>query len=129
MLDDIENDSDVKLMVDCFYQKVNEDPILSPIFNGFAKVNWDVHLPNMYAFWNNILFSTGEYNGRPFPKHIPLPIDETHFERWLQLFNQNLDELFTGPMAEKARFRAKNIAYVFNAKMNQIRSNEHSLIH
>ncbi|MDP4662110.1 MAG: group III truncated hemoglobin [Salibacteraceae bacterium] len=120
---DIENESDVKLMVDCFYQKVNEDELLGTIFNGIAKVNWDSHLSIMYGFWNNILFSTGEYNGRPFPKHLALPLTDALFDRWLLLFNQNLDELFNGPNTEIARSRAASIAAVFNAKYKHFKSN------
>jgi len=119
MLKDISNADDVKIMVDSFYKKVNQDELLSPVFNEIAKIDWDSHLPIMYGFWRNILFSTGEYAGRPFVKHAPLPINDIHFERWLALFNENLNELFEGPKTEEARFRAKTIGAIFSAKMNQ----------
>jgi hemoglobin len=118
---DIETTDDVKTMVDSFYDRVNKDEMLSPVFNGVAAVNWEAHLPVMYGFWSNILFSTGEYNGRPFQKHAPLPINDAHFERWLQLFNQNLDENFEGPKTEIARFRAKTIGAIFSGKMHHMK--------
>lgn len=118
---DIETTDDVKTMVDSFYQKVNKDELLSPVFNDVANVNWNDHLPVMYGFWNNILFSSGEYHGRPFPKHAPLPIKQEHFDRWLKLFNENLNELFEGEKTEIARFRAKTIGAIFSGKMEQMR--------
>src|SRR5690349_21165879 len=47
---DIATEKDIKTLVDSFYDKVNADPLLSPIFNGIAKVEWEHHLPTMYAF-------------------------------------------------------------------------------
>ncbi len=119
---DIENSDDVKLMVDSFYKKVNEDDLLGPIFNDLVKIHWESHLLIMYGFWNNILFSTGEYSGRPFQKHAPLPINDLHFERWLALFNKNLDELFVGEKTELVRFRAKTIGAIFSGKLSQLRN-------
>lgn len=63
---DIKTKEDVKLMVDSFYDKVNADEILSPIFNDFSKVNWDKHLPKMYDFWSSVLFAEGNYKGNTF---------------------------------------------------------------
>ncbi len=83
---DIRNESDIKLMVDSFYEKVNQDELLSPVFNAFAKVNWETHLPRMYAFWNKLAFGKSGYDGNPFQKHIPLPIEAAHFDRWIALF-------------------------------------------
>lgn len=108
-------------MVDQFYQKVGEDALLGPVFNDFAKVDWSSHLPIMYGFWNNILNGTGEYSGRPFPKHIPLPIDAAHFERWITLFHQNMNELFQGNNAEMLKQRAVSIGHVFLSKLNHFK--------
>lgn len=116
-LPDITTEADVKTLVDAFYDKVNQDELLSPIFNGFARVNWAAHMPQMYTFWSSILLGTANYHGRPFPKHIPLPIDGTHFQRWLQLFFATLDEHFAGPVADEARLRARNLATLFETRL------------
>ncbi|AOW20661.1 group III truncated hemoglobin [Urechidicola croceus] len=120
---DISTREDIKLMVDSFYNKVNEDEILSPIFNDFSKVNWETHLPRMYDFWGSILLAEGNYKGSPFLKHIPLPVDKTHFDRWIQLFNKNMDELFEGEMANATKLRAKSIAHIFQTKLEFINKN------
>lgn len=114
---DIQNEEDIKLLVDTFYDKVNQSLILSPIFNDFAGVHWESHLPTMYRFWNGILFGEGGYKGNPFEKHIPLPIDATHFENWLSLFKETVDEFFEGNKADEAKQRASIIAYTFQSKL------------
>ncbi|AFM03089.1 truncated hemoglobin [Bernardetia litoralis DSM 6794] len=114
---DIKNEEDIKLLVDTFYDKVNQNILLSPIFNDFAHVNWESHLPTMYRFWNGILFGEGGYKGSPFEKHIPLPIDKTHFENWLILFKETVDALFEGNKADEAKQRATIIAYTFQSKL------------
>ncbi|SHL18068.1 group III truncated hemoglobin [Hymenobacter psychrotolerans] len=118
-LPDIQSEADIKLLVDTFYQKVNEDALLNPIFNGFAHVDWGRHLPIMYDFWSSILLGSSRYHGRPFPKHMPLPIDATHFQRWLELFEATIDELFAGPKAEEAKVRALNIATMFEYRLRK----------
>ena len=114
---DIQTEADIKLLVDTFYEKVNGDPLLSPVFNDVARVHWPDHLPRMYDFWSGLLLHTSRYRGRPFQKHIPLPIDDAHFGRWQELFLRTVDELFAGPVAEDARLRAQNIAHIFAARM------------
>ena len=112
---------DVKLMVDTFYAKVQNDALLAPVFNDFAGVDWDSHLPRMYSFWDSVLFARGVFKGRPFAKHIPLPIGAQHFNRWLDLFCSNVDEHFSGATAEDAKARARSIAAMFQSKLQFLR--------
>jgi len=114
---DIQTEADIQTLVDRFYAKVNADPLLAPIFNEVARVHWEHHLPQLYDFWSGLLLGTARYRGRPFPKHLPLPIDSSHFQRWLTLFSTTVDELFTGPVAELAKFRAHNIGQVFESRL------------
>lgn len=118
-LPDITSEADVKLLVDTFYAKVNHDALLDPIFNGFAHVDWPQHLPKMYAFWSGLLLGTARYQGRPFPKHVPLPIDATHFQRWVVLFQATVNELFAGPVADEAKLRGQAIAQVFEVRLQE----------
>jgi hemoglobin len=118
---DITTEEDIILMVDSFYDKVNLDPMLSYVFNDFTKIDWDKHLPIMYRFWNTLLLGKQEYKGSPFDKHIPLPINAEHFERWVQLFHENMDELFSGDVADQSKLRASSIAHVFKTKLEFIK--------
>ena len=40
----------------------------------------------MCAFWSSVALMTGRYHGTPMAKHLPLPVDAGHFDRWLELF-------------------------------------------
>ncbi|MBO2011270.1 group III truncated hemoglobin [Hymenobacter negativus] len=116
---DITSEADVRLLVDAFYAAINHDTLLAPVFNHVARVDWARHLPIMYDFWSSILLGSARYHGRPFPKHIPLPIEATHFERWLELFDATVNELFQGSKAEEAKLRALNIARMFEYRLRQ----------
>ncbi|MDO1448204.1 group III truncated hemoglobin [Rhodocytophaga aerolata] len=117
---DIQDRKDIHLLVDSFYNKVNNDTLLSPVFNEKAGVSWEKHLPIMYDFWSTMLLGDKSYRGNPFMKHIPLPINKVHFEKWLSLFLATVDEHFTGETAEEAKTRARNIAGVFQYKLEHI---------
>ena len=116
-LKDLETDDDIKLLVDSFYQKVNKDPNLSPIFNDIAKIDWDHHLPKMYDFWSSVLFGSMKYSGSPLAKHQVLPLEKENFNQWLGLFFETIDEHFKGSKAEEAKQRANIIAQTFMYKM------------
>lgn len=117
---EITGSEEVKELVDSFYDKVNKDELLAPIFNDLAAVNWETHLPKMYRFWESLLFGSMTYKGKPFDNHLPLPLTVKHFDRWVELFTQTLDERFEGAKAEEAREKAINIAGVFRYKMGML---------
>jgi len=117
---DIKNIDDIILLVDSFYKKVNDDELLSPVFNDFTKVNWDDHLPVRYSFWSAVLFDSSTYKGQPFTSHIELPISTLHFERWLKLFKETVDEHFKGTKAEETKEKADTIALIFQTKLSLI---------
>lgn len=114
MKKDIQNRSDIIKLVDLFYEKVKVDPTIGNIFNNVVPVDWTVHLPRMYDFWENILFSTGNFDGNPMITHKKLnekiPMNFTHFNRWNILFNETVNGLFKGIKAEEIKNRAMNIS-------------------
>jgi hemoglobin len=114
----IEDDDDIRKMVHAFYAKVEKDERLGPMFNEVASVNWDTHLPKMVRFWSNLLFQTGNYRGRPFRAHQPLPIKTTDFDRWLTLFWETVDEHFFGEKAFEAKEMAAKIANAFAIRLS-----------
>lgn len=122
MLPDIKTEDDVVLFVDEFYAKVTKDNLLGPIFNDVAKVNWGDHLPTMYRFWSSMLLGSRTYKGAPFPAHAALRahITPAHFSRWVELFHGTIDSLFQGEMADIAKQRALNIAFIFQSKLAMI---------
>lgn len=121
---DIDSIEEIKLLVDTFYTKVREDELLAAIFNDRIQDRWPVHLQKMYNFWQTLLHDERTYSGGPFPPHATLPIEKPHFERWLKLFHETLDENFVGPITEEARWRANKMAEVFQIKIRMIRDKE-----
>ncbi len=114
---DISNREDVVLLVNTFYQRVREDDLIGPVFEERIKGNWEPHLETMHNFWYTLLFGKEAYRGNPFAKHIGLPLDASHFKRWLLLFNATLDELYDGTIKEMAKKKAASIAQVFQIKL------------
>ena len=112
---DILTEKDVAILVNAFYGKVRQDELLASVFDPIIKDNWDFHLKQMVDFWSTILLYTKKYKDDPMPKHLPLAIEKEHFERWLELFNETIDELFEGEIADNARKRANNIARIMKA--------------
>lgn len=124
MKKDISTPTDVKFLVDSFYKKVRNDECIGYIFNDVAHVDWDDHLPKMYKFWEFALLGTATYKGNPMMKHIALnakePLTETHFERWVELWEATIDRFYEGEIAIKAKERGQLMKTVMLVKMNQI---------
>lgn len=114
MKPDIATQDDVKLLVDQFYQKVIAEESLGYIFTKVAGVDWEKHLPIMYRFWSSNLLGTADYKGYVIDAHFKLnekiALTEAHFDKWKTLFNETVDEFFSGETAELAKSRAKAVA-------------------
>lgn len=123
MKKDITQLDDVKLLVDSFYTKIRNDELLANIFNEIIQDNWPKHLEKMYQFWQTVLLDEHTYYGAPFRPHAHLPVDKRHFERWLSLFEETLDEHFKGKIADEARWRANKMAQMFLFKIEHHRQN------
>ena len=120
---DILNIDDVKILVDDFYGKIRDNELLSPIFNGVIKDNWPAHLEKMYGFWQTLLLDVQAYCGSPFLKHAKLPIEKEHFDTWIGLFNETVDEHFTGEKASEAKWRAARMSEMFQYKLDYYKNN------
>ncbi|MBR0696307.1 group III truncated hemoglobin [Bradyrhizobium lablabi] len=99
----------IERLVHSFYAKVRRDAMLAPVFE--AKISdWEPHLAQMCAFWSSVALMTGRYHGTPVVKHMPLPVDAAHFDRWLELFEATARDVC--PPTAEAHFveRARRIA-------------------
>lgn len=99
----------INRLVHTFYGKVRQDEVLAPVFTARIS-DWEPHLARMCEFWSSVALMTGIYHGRPMEKHLPLPVDARHFDRWLRLFGETAGEVC--PAAAAAHFieRAARIA-------------------
>lgn len=124
MKNDIQTKEDIKNLVNAFYELIKKDDLLGPIFNDVSKVDWENHLPIMYAFWENAIFFTGIYVGNPLKTHQKIhslfPLKNQHFERWNELFIQIVDSMFKGEKAELTKTRAMQISKVLQDKLARV---------
>lgn len=103
------DDAMIDALVEGFYARVRSDALIGPIF-AERITDWGPHLSQMKLFWSSVALATGLYQGRPMPKHLPLPIDARHFDRWLELFCATARELCPPPAADLFIGRARQIA-------------------
>lgn len=117
MKKEIKTINEIKALVDSFYTKVREDALLGGIFQEVIQDKWPDHLQKMYRFWQTVLLKEHTYYGSPFPPHAKLPVTEAHFDRWLKLFRETIDQHFEGQKAEEAKWRAEKMAEMFQSKI------------
>jgi hemoglobin len=119
---DIETRADCERLVRAFYSNALEDPIIGYIFTDVAKLDLDAHVPVIASFWETILLGARSYGGGAFRPHAAIhaksPLQRGHFERWLALWRETVDELFEGPRAELAKRHAERVAGAFHARLH-----------
>ena len=103
------DDAMIKRLVRAFYARVRDDALLSPVFDT-RIADWEPHLGRMCAFWSSVALLSGRYHGQPMEKHLPLPVDAQHFDRWLVLFERTAREVCPPIAAEHFIERARRIA-------------------
>jgi len=116
-MEDINTFKDIQKLVNAFYAKVRKDALLGPIFNGhIAEDQWPAHLEKLSRFWESNLFGVTGFRANPRAKHLAVDhnlhhtIEPKHFETWLQLWFQTIDQLYSGPVAEQAKSMAMSMA-------------------
>lgn len=120
---DIATPQDIDQLVAAFYGKLLKDPIVGFFFNDIASIDLAEHLPKISAFWQQQLLGLPVYRGQTFAVHSALQkkaaLTGGHFHRWLFLFDQTIDELFAGPLANGAKARARSIASSMQQALTQ----------
>lgn len=124
-LHDIEGKDDLIILVDAFYGKVQQDALLGSIFNSIIE-DWDKHLQIMYGFWNSVLFGAEGYKGQAVAKHVAIDqsirLEQQHYDRWIALWNEIVDTLFTGVNTELIKTKAKAMLQLIQFKVEYARS-------
>lgn len=119
----------IERLVRRFYAQVQEDALLGPVFAARVS-DWDVHITKLCAFWSSVALMSGRYHGQPMQKHINLPIDGSHFDRWLELFERTAREICPPAAAthfiERARRIADSLEMGLAAQQGRIQNPRHS---
>ncbi|MCP4457431.1 MAG: group III truncated hemoglobin [Cytophagales bacterium] len=118
---DIQDRTDIIILIDTFYKKALIDKIIGHFFTEVVPLNLEAHLPKMYDFWESTLFHKASYQGNPMKVHLDLheksSMTYEHFDQWLKLFNDTTDELFAGANAEQIKTRGLSIATMMKIKI------------
>lgn len=122
-MNDITNRADIDLLIHTFYDTIMDDEEIGYFFTEVVSLDLKHHLPKIADFWETTLFHTAKYKGNPLIPHLAMhqksTMTKAHFDRWVKVFCETVDELFTGSMAETAKQRAQSIATVMLIKINQ----------
>lgn len=101
----------LRRVVDLFYSRVRQDPMLGPVFND-AVGDWPEHLDKLGDFWSSVMLTTGKYKGNPLAAHLRHldRITPDMFARWLELWRDTSAELLPPQAAEEIQSKAHRIA-------------------
>lgn len=115
---DITTGNDVGVVVCSFYRAVIPDPLLGPLFKRYG-VDWASHIPKLERYWEHVLFERPGSPVNTIAAHGPVqratPFGREHIDRWVELWEETVDESYVGPVAERAKQRARLIARALHA--------------
>ena len=121
---DIQSRQDIELLVDAFYKRVLEDEQIKVFFTKVVSLDWDVHIPVMYDFWESMLLDVAKYRRNAMLKHLELNerrrLESAHFDRWLELWEETVKAHFEGEKASKAISKARQIGELMQFKLNSL---------
>src|SRR5687767_3652576 len=106
---DISSRQDIQHLLEIFYDKVKSDDVIGIIFTQIVPINWEHHIPLITDFWETILLDNPVYKSNAMEKHFRIneiyPLKKQHFDAWLRLFHNTVDQLYAGPVADLAKVR------------------------
>jgi hemoglobin len=118
---DLAGRADVEALLRRFYGRVLLDDVLAEPFTELRIKGLDSHLPVMADFWETVLFRAGLYRGSAMHAHRhvhqQVPLSGRHFVRWLTTWNNTVDEMFQGPIAEHAKIQGARIAWAMHRRL------------
>lgn len=119
---DLATRADVEALLRRFYGRVLVDDVLAEPFSEVRDVTGlDSHIPVMCDFWETVLFGAGRYRGSALHAHRHVhqrtSLTGRHFVRWLTTWNNTVDEMFQGPIAERAKIQAARIAWAMHRRL------------
>ena len=120
-MNDITNREDLTQLMESFYHKALQDDVIGHFFNEVAPLQMETHIPLIVDFWETIVFDKAKYSGNVLNVHEHLhqlsAFKEEHFNRWVALFKETVNELFFGEKAEMIKQRGESIATVMKIKL------------
>ncbi len=106
----------IERLVRLFYPMILRDEIVGPFFveklgADIGSGVWQEHLLLISDFWASVALGDGAYQGNPLAPHFQMPgISREAFERWLALFAEAVDQVYTPQIGEFFKTRSSTIA-------------------
>jgi hemoglobin len=91
-----------------FYADVRQHQVIGPIFTAHIH-DWPKHIEKIADFWSNATGGPVRYAGGMPMKHIPLGLEEKHFQAWLGLWEHNCRVWLSAECAQEMVQVAQNI--------------------
>jgi hemoglobin len=118
---DIETRADIELLMQAFYSKALTDETIGYFFTEVVPLKMEVHMSLIVDFWETILLGKAAYKGNVMQVHQHIhhlsAFKDLHFERWVFLFQQTVNEMYAGERAILAKQRAESIATLMRIKL------------
>jgi hemoglobin len=118
---DLVDRADVEVLLRRFYGRVLVDDVLAEPFAELRAAGLDLHIPKMCDFWETVLFRARLYRGSALDAHRlvhdRVPLTDRHFARWLTTWRNTVDEMYCGPVAERAKIQAARIAWAMHRRL------------
>jgi hemoglobin len=118
---DLTDRADVEALLRRFYGRVMVDDVLAEPFAELRIRGLDTHIPVMADFWETVLFRAGLYRGSALHAHRQVhqrtPLTSRHFVLWLTAWNNTVDEMFQGSIAEHAKIQGARIAWAMHRRL------------
>ena len=122
MKSDISTKSELTQIVNNFYDKAINDEVIGHFFTDVMQLDLETHLPKIVNFWASILLGETGYRENVMLKHLQLheisPLEKKHFDQWLLLWSQTINDNYRGEKAELAVQRANDIALLMQHKIS-----------
>lgn len=118
---DLDTRSRIHDLVVDFYREVAMDDLLGPVFGEIAEVDWAEHIPKLINYWCRVLLREPGYDGYILRAHQHVdalePLHAELFDRWFRLFVDAVDRQWRGPMADRAKHHAAQIAAMLSRQV------------
>jgi len=117
-MEQIAERKDVEKLVKTFYSIIRKDQLLGPIFNTqIPNEHCHKHIEKLIDFWETNLFAIPKFKGNPTLKHtlVDIKFKETiskkHFDTWIDLWHNTIDNLFNGEKAKAAAVKMGHMQF------------------
>lgn len=118
---DITDRNDLEKLFTSFYALAIKDTLIGHFFTEVISIDLLSHLPQILDFWEANLWGKTGYKKNVLQVHLDIHqksnMEYRHFDQWLKLLNQCVDQDFEGPYAQRLKTNALSIATVMKTKV------------